>query len=81
MPSYHDVVVFVDGKQYRIADNYAYRLICTKVGGWQLWHIWDGKEQQIGGEFHGNAEFRIEVEGIAICGDVPILGIALSPPS
>jgi len=49
--SYHDVVVFVDGVRYKPSKNYAIQLHCTKAGGWQLWHIWDGVEKKIGGEF------------------------------
>ena len=66
--SYHDVVVIVNGTRYRIADNYAYRLICTRAGGWQLVWAWDKEERLIGGEYDGGV-FTIEVAGIVVCGD------------
>lgn len=65
-PSYHDVVVFVNGERYRIKDNYAYQLTCTRAGGWNLWHIWGGKETLIGGEYNFD-DFRIEVRGVVVC--------------
>ena len=65
--SYHDVVVIVNGTRYRIADNYAYRLICTRAGGWQLVWAWDKEERLIGGEYDGG-KFTIEVAGIVVCG-------------
>lgn len=68
--TYHDIVVFVDGAAYRVADNYAYQLTCTRAGGWELWWVWGNEERQIGGEYHGNAEFRIEVAGVVVCGPV-----------
>lgn len=69
MPSYHDVVVIVDGKSHTISDNYAYELTCTRTSGWSLWWRWGmGASQQIGGEFHGG-KFTIEVAGVVICGE------------
>jgi len=69
--SYHDVVVFVDGVRYKPSKNYAIQLHCTKAGGWQLWHIWDGVEKKIGGEFDSES-FCIEIgETHAICGKRP----------
>jgi len=70
MSSYHDVIVIVNGKEYRIRDNYAYQLTCTRAGGWNLWHIWNGKETLIGGEFNGDDEFIIKV-GDAVLGGSP----------
>ena len=67
--SYHDVEIFVDGQRYRIHENYAYELTCTRVGGWRLWYIWEGASKLIGGEYDSEA-FRIEVGGIVICGRV-----------
>lgn len=66
-PSYHDIVVTVNGKDYRIADNYAYHLTCTKCGGWNLWYQWMGEERLIGGEFNGDKEFIIRVGEIVVC--------------
>ena len=65
--SYHDVVIFVNGKCHRIKDNYAYELTCTRVGGWQLWRTWEGKSELVGGEYD-NEDFRIKVSGRVICG-------------
>ena len=65
-PNYRDVLVTVNGRQHRIAENYAYLLICTKTGGWELWWKWDGKERLIGGEYHSK-KFRIEVKRLVMC--------------
>lgn len=71
-PSYHDVIVYVDGVAHKISDNYSYDLVCARASGWQLW--WrplDGREpRQIGGEFHGG-DFRIEVRGVVVCQSPP----------
>lgn len=64
--SYHDVSVVVDGKTYRVSDNYAYRLQCCRAAGWELWHIWSGKEELLGGEFN-NRDFQILVGDKVIC--------------
>lgn len=64
--SYHDVIVRVNGEEHKISKNYAYILMCTKVGGWQLFKKWGHAEQLIGGEFDGG-EFIIEVKGVVIC--------------
>ena len=66
--SYHDVVVIIDGVRYPIKDNYSYVLSCTKVGGWNLYNKWNGKETLIGGEFESDS-FQIEVDNIIICGE------------
>lgn len=58
-PNYHDVLVIVDGKQYRICDDYSLELACTRVSGWRLWR---NGTTLIGGEYD-SAEFRIEVAG------------------
>lgn len=65
--SYHDVVVFVNGQKYEIANHYGIMLTCTRAGGWELWDVSGGAgEKQIGGEYSGN-DFRIEVKGFVIC--------------
>lgn len=66
MISYHDVTVIVDGIKYKISDNYAYQLMCTRVGGWELFYKWGGVERLIGGEFNGG-EFIIKVHDVVIC--------------
>lgn len=66
MRTYHDVIVYIDEKSYRIADNYAWQLICSKIGGWQLWQNFEDLEELIGGEYDSN-NFRIEVAGEVIC--------------
>jgi hypothetical protein len=68
--SYHDVTVYVGNVAYKISDNYALQLHCTRAGGWQLWKVWDGKDSLIGGEFDGDP-FCIEVAGTVIVGEKP----------
>jgi hypothetical protein len=68
--SYHDVIVYVGNVEYKPSSNYALHLTCTKAGGWNLYHIWDGKERCIGGEFEGEP-FCIEVAGMVIVGKKP----------
>jgi len=70
MPSYHDVVVYCGNVEYRIADNYAYKLTCTKTGGWRFWFIWDKVEKLLGGEYDGKP-FCITVKGRVICEKKP----------
>lgn len=68
--SYHDVVVFVNDKKYEIFNNYGIELTCTRVCGWSLWNVMDGKYTLIGEEY-GNDDFRIEIGGNVICGKKP----------
>ena len=68
--SYHDVTVVVDGVNYNLFNSkLGLSLQCCRVGGWQLWDLSQGKgnEVQIGGEYHGNKEFKILINGIIIC--------------
>lgn len=65
--NYHDVKIVIDGKEYKIIDNYAYELTCTRVAGWRLWWTWNGKSTLLGGEYEFN-EFAIYVNDIKICG-------------
>jgi hypothetical protein len=67
--SYHDVVVQVNGVDYKISDNYAYHLSCCRVTGWKLWFLWPPEERAIGGEYSGD-QFRITVGDMVIV-DVP----------
>lgn len=53
--SYHDVIVYVGNVAYKPSENFGLLLTCTKVGGWELWNRWYGKETKIGGEFDGEA--------------------------
>jgi hypothetical protein len=71
VPSYHEVVVIIDGVRHRISDNYAYQLTCTRTAGWELWWVWEGEERCLGGEYHNNAEFVIEVAGVVVCVGAP----------
>ena len=66
MKTYHDVIVYIQEKAYRIADDYTYQLTCSKIGGWQLWQLRDNKEELIGGEYDSD-NFRIEVAKEIIC--------------
>jgi hypothetical protein len=63
--SYHDVQCYCGGVRYELSGNFAYHLRCSKVSGWELWHVWDGKEELIGGEY-GPKPLRIEISGIVI---------------
>lgn len=63
--SYHDVVVTVNGTDYKISDNYAYLLECCRVSGWQLWFRWDRDVRMIGGEYNYD-DFKITVGGRVI---------------
>lgn len=70
-PSYHDTVVYLNGKEYRMFNHYHLWLICTRVSGWELWDSRDAggdssKYKLLGGEFHYN-DFRVEVKGVVIC--------------
>lgn len=76
--SYHDVVVYVGDVAYRIADNYALQLHCTRTAGWRLYEVWEGKEKLIGGEYEG-APFCIEVAGVVILGSKPVTVSAPAP--
>jgi hypothetical protein len=67
-PTYHDVVVQIKGQDYRLFDHsYGLRLTCTRAGGWELWNMWGGKEELLGGEFAGLGPFSISVQGMLIC--------------
>jgi hypothetical protein len=68
--SYHDVTVYVGNVMYKPSENYALQLLCTKAGGWNLYHAWGGKEHLIGGEYDAEP-FCIEVAGMIICGKKP----------
>lgn len=68
--SYHAVKVYIGNKLYRIKDNYAFQLHCTKCAGWQLYFVWMGKEKLLGGEYDGEP-FCIEVGNKVICGKKP----------
>lgn len=68
--SYHDVKVFIDGKEYAVHDSYGYELTCTRCAGWRLWWRPMGNNKPptlLGGEYD-NEYFRIEVAGKIICG-------------
>jgi hypothetical protein len=70
-PTYHDVVVFVEGQRIGLFNSsYGLQLHCTRSAGWQLWNVWDGKEELLGGEY-SNKDFRIEVRGAVICQSKP----------
>lgn len=64
-PSYHDVVVYVNGVEYRLTNDYSLQLICTKAAGWRLFRVWGEHSELIGGEYDGEP-FRIEVRGCVI---------------
>ena len=66
-PSYHDVKVICGPNRLELwpSRNYALQLRCTKCGGWDLWYIFEGKEQSICGEY-GHGPMRIEVDGMVI---------------
>lgn len=67
--SYHDIIVYVNGKKYDIFNlPYTYELAMNRIGGWSLWHKSGGvgRSVLIGGEYN-NDDFRIEVNGFIIC--------------
>lgn len=63
--SYHNVECIVDNKRYKISNNYAFLLMCTRVGGWEFWERWDKHEKLIASEF-GNQNFEIISNGVTI---------------
>lgn len=66
--SYHDVEVEYGGKRFRLFDvSYGLRLTCTRAGGWELWNMWEGKEEFLAGEFR-DPPLRVYVAGVLICG-------------
>ncbi len=69
-PSYHDVEVIIDGKSYKISEDYTYQLTCTRSGGWNLWHILQSESKLIGGEYTLN-DFTIKIKGTVICHNSP----------
>lgn len=75
-PSYHDVTVYYNNQVRRIFNDGGYlKVICTRVGGWELWdsggraHSTDW--QLLAGEFHDGKPLCIEVAGRVICGVRP----------
>lgn len=70
MHSYHDVVVYVGNTRYRVADNYALQLHCTRAAGWRLYKVWNDREELLGGEYDGEP-FCVEVGAMIICGKKP----------
>ena len=68
--SYHDVKVYIGNRLYKIKDNYALQLHCTKCDGWRLYFVWMGSEKLLGGEYDGKP-FCIEVGNFVICGKKP----------
>ena len=68
--SYHDVRVYVGSMVFKPSGNYALRLTCCRVAGWELWDTKMKTHEHwalIGGEFD-TFPFAIEV------GDTMILG-------
>lgn len=66
-PSYHDLYITTATLQRTSIFNLSYGLqvTCTRVGGWQLWNIWGGKEELLAGEYDGNG-LRLDVGGHVI---------------
>ena len=69
-PTYHDVVVTVNGTDYRVFDQpYSLMLTCTRAAGWELWESFASKIHEprlIGGEFN-NDDFKISIVNHIIC--------------
>ena len=64
--SYHDAVVIINGKRYEIFNSsFGMELSLNKVAGWSFWHLWEGKQQKIGGEYEYTA-FEIELNGVSV---------------
>jgi hypothetical protein len=69
--SYHDVEVEFGGNRYRLFDvSYGLMLTCTRMGGWELWNRWDGKDELLASEY-GTIKLTVIVDGIVVCGEVP----------
>ncbi len=67
-PTYHDVIVHAAGRDLRLFDHsYGLRLTCTRAGGWELWNMWGGEEELLGGEYAGLGPFSVSVQGMIIC--------------
>lgn len=71
-PSYHDVVVFAGDQRLRLFDSsFGLQLHCTRSAGWQLWNVWDGKEELLAEEYSSTKPIRIEVRGVVVCETKP----------
>lgn len=72
MPSYHDVVVEVNGVKYSMFDGYRHRLQCSHLTGWELLERLETSRSDrvdwtiVGGEYQNN-DFRVTVAGHVIC--------------
>jgi len=64
--SYHDVSVIVNGKIFKISNDYGLLLTYTRIGGWQLWYNQTNK--LIGGEYDSK-EFKIQIGSTVICNE------------
>lgn len=69
MPSYHDVEVEFNGKRMRLfTSSYGFELTCNRVGGWRLWHKWQGEYKLLAGEYD-EPRLRVYIAGSLVCGD------------
>lgn len=75
LPTYHDVVVHLNGRKYSMFDGYRYRLVCQHITGWEFQMRRDNpfdngqplvQWEAIGGEYYDN-DFTVEVNGRIIC--------------
>lgn len=73
-PTYHDVVVHAQGRDWRLFDHaYSLQLICTRAAGWELWNMAGDpgpthkRDELMGGEYAGLGPFSISVQGMVIC--------------
>lgn len=69
MTSYHDLYVTTESMERTAFSNmtFGHMVICTRVGGWELWfHHDDKREQLVAGGFDTNG-LRLDVNGTVIC--------------
>lgn len=68
-PSYHDLHITTAEIARTPIYNlpFSVRVKCNRVGGWEVWEIWDGSERLLGGEYAGPENgLRLDVAGHVI---------------
>ncbi|CAB4137600.1 hypothetical protein UFOVP326_42 [uncultured Caudovirales phage] len=68
-PSYHDLHITTAEIARTPIYNlpFSVQVKCNRVGGWEVWEIWDGSERLLGGEYAGPENgLRLDVAGRVI---------------
>lgn len=68
-----EVIVYIDNVEYLPDSDYGIELTYSKVGGWQLWDIWNKRPSDyklIGGQWEGKP-FCVVINDRVICGSIP----------